>query len=418
MQGYASISFGYIAKGDEDKVSVILNIGLEATNEFAGQGITTDNAAKFWAYGKGIESVKHGVFKTKDIQGLDMTAFLKEEGKDFTKEQLDAINGGHYSVMLTGLNGDTEYTFAGLAYNGYASKLFTASIKTTGKYNPGLESEFLYSDFLPQKEQPSKEYLISTEWNYYAVNVMDEKPMRRKIGTVTIEDDPADDSSADLLTITGLPGVEFDEGGRIPAVYVPSTAPLAGITGAISPLLSQTPIGVINGEDILAGCVSEENPEALYAVNYPFIGGAVADGYIYFVPTPNYVEQGATFRYLYTLSTTTPIRSLRICCSSIPPRIWAAFPNWPQSGLQNCAEWRRTPAAAELRRTARILRFRRTRFRQNRTDRLCERIPAASAPEAKVVRATVGFSDAVQRANGSGSELRFRKTAAAEITLK
>ena len=38
--------------------------------------------------------------------------------------------------------------------------------------------------------------------------------------------------------------------------------------------------------------------------------------------------------------------------------------------------------------------------------------------EAKVVRATVGFSDAVQRANGSGSELRFRKTAAAEITLK
>ena len=54
MQGYASISFGYIAKGDEDKVSVILNIGLEATNEFAGQGITTDNAAKFWAYGEGI----------------------------------------------------------------------------------------------------------------------------------------------------------------------------------------------------------------------------------------------------------------------------------------------------------------------------------------------------------------------------
>ena len=85
-----------------------------------------------------------------------MTAFLQQMGKDFTKEQLDAINGGHYSIMLTGLNGDTEYTFAGLAYNGYVRKLVTASIKTTGKYNPGLESEFLYSDFLPQKEQPSK----------------------------------------------------------------------------------------------------------------------------------------------------------------------------------------------------------------------------------------------------------------------
>ena len=30
----------------------------------------------------------------------------------------------------------------------------------------------------------------------------------------------------------------------------------------------------------------------------------------------------------------------------------------------------------ELRRTARILRFYRTQFRQNRTDRLCEKIPA------------------------------------------
>lgn len=348
-----------------------------------------------------------------------MTAFLKEEGKDFTKEQLDAINGGHYSVMLTGLNGDTEYTFAGLAYNGYASKLFTASIKTTGKYNPGLESEFLYSDFLPQKEQPSKEYLISTEWNYYAVNVMDEKPMRRKIGTVTIEDDPAESSSADLLTITGLPGVEFDEGGRIPAVYVPSTAPLAGITGAISPLLSQTPIGVINGEDILAGCVSEENPEALYAVNYPFIGGAVADGYIYFVPTPNYVEQGATFRYLYTLSTTTPYSILTDMLLVDPAKDMGGI---PELAAERIAELRRMAAGLrQPRNYVERLEFsvstERSSVKTVPTD-YAKRFLPASAPEAKAVRATVGFSDAVQRANGSGSELRFRKTAAAEITLK
>ena len=85
-----------------------------------------------------------------------MTAFLQQMGKDFTKEQLDAINGGHYSIMLTGLNGDTEYTFAGLAYNGYVRKLVTASIKTTGKYNPGLESEFLYSDSCRRKNNPRR----------------------------------------------------------------------------------------------------------------------------------------------------------------------------------------------------------------------------------------------------------------------
>ena len=360
MQGYASISFGYIAKGDEDKVSVILNIGLEATNEFAGQGITTDNAAKFWAYGEEIESVKYGVFKTKAIQGLDMTAFLQQMGKDFTKEQLDAINGGHYSIMLTGLNGDTEYTFAGLAYNGYVRKLVTASIKTTGKYNPGLESEFLYSDFLPQKEQPSKEYL-----------------------------------------------------------YVPSAAPLAGITGAISPMLSQDPIGVINGEDIIAGCVSEEDPESLYAVNYPFIGGAVADGYIYFVPTPNYVEQGATFRYLYTLSTTTPYSILTDMLLVDPAKDMGGI---PELAAERIAELRRM--AAELRQPRNYVE--RLEFSVSAERGSVKTVPTdyakgflpASAPEAKVVRATVGFSDAVQRANGSGSELRFRKTAAAEITLK
>lgn len=85
-----------------------------------------------------------------------MTAFLKEEGKDFTKEQLDAINGGHYSVMLTGLNGDTEYTFAGLAYNGYASKLFTASIKTTGVYNPGLRASSSTRTSCRRKSSPRR----------------------------------------------------------------------------------------------------------------------------------------------------------------------------------------------------------------------------------------------------------------------
>ena len=377
MQGYASISFGYIAKGDEDKVSVILNIGLEATNEFAGQGITTDNAAKFWAYGEGIESVKHGVFKTKDIQGLDMTAFLKEEGKDFTKEQLDAINGGHYSVMLTGLNGDTEYTFAGLAYNGYASKLFTASIKTTGKYNPGLESEFLYSDFLPQKEQPSKEYLISTEWNYYAVNVMDEKPMRRKIGTVTIEDDPAARQFGRSADHHGTPRGRVrrrrsDSGGLrslhcsarrhnrryLPASFAnadrchqrrghPRRLRLGGEPR--SPLCGQLSVHRRRRGRRLH--LFRAHPELCRA------GGHV--------PLSVYVEYDDPLFDPY---------------GYVARRSRQGYGRHSRTGRRaDCRiapNGRRTPAAAELRRTARILRFRRTRFRQNRTDRLCERIPA------------------------------------------
>lgn len=59
MQGYTFISFGYIAKGDAKPV--ILTMGLEATNEFAGQGITPDNSAKFYAFGEEIESATYGL---------------------------------------------------------------------------------------------------------------------------------------------------------------------------------------------------------------------------------------------------------------------------------------------------------------------------------------------------------------------
>ena len=154
-------------------------------------------------------------------------------------------------------------------------------------------------------------------------------------------------------------------------------------------------------------------------VNYPFIGGAVADGYIYFVPTPNYVEQGATFRYLYTLSTTTPYSILTDMLLVDPAKDMGGI---PELAAERIAELRRM--AAELRQPRNYVE--RLEFSVSTERGSVKTVPTdyakgflpASAPEAKVVRATVGFSDAVQRANGSGSELRFRKTAAAEITLK
>ena len=145
----------------------------------------------------------------------------------------------------------------------------------------------------------------------------------------------------------------------------------------------------------------------------------MADGYIYFVPTPNYVEQGATFRYLYTLSTTTPYSILTDMLLVDPAKDMGGI---PELAAERIAELRRM--AAELRQPRNYverLEFsvstERSSVKTVPTD-YAKRFLPASAPEAKVVRATVGFSDAVQRANGSGSELRFRKTAAAEITLK
>ena len=80
MQGYTFISFGYIAKGDAKPV--ILTMGLEATNEFAGQGITPDNSAKFYAFGEEIESATYGLFRTDRIGDADPDALLDASGTD------------------------------------------------------------------------------------------------------------------------------------------------------------------------------------------------------------------------------------------------------------------------------------------------------------------------------------------------
>ena len=85
-------------------------MGLEATNEFAGQGITPDNSAKFYAFGENIESVTYGLFRTDRIEGKNHDELLDAKGLKFTAEQLASLNDGHFSTMFTGLNGDSAYT--------------------------------------------------------------------------------------------------------------------------------------------------------------------------------------------------------------------------------------------------------------------------------------------------------------------
>ena len=138
MRDYVSISFGYIAKGDQRPV--ILTMGLEATNEFAGQGITPDNSAKFYAFGEDIESVTYGLFRTDRIEGKNHDELLDAKGLKFTAEQLASLNDGHFSTMFTGLNGDSAYTLLLRAGNGYIHKIIQADYRTTGRYNPALDT--------------------------------------------------------------------------------------------------------------------------------------------------------------------------------------------------------------------------------------------------------------------------------------
>lgn len=302
MRDYVSISFGYIAKGDQRPV--ILTMGLEATNEFAGQGITPDNSAKFYAFGEDIESVTYGLFRTDRIKDMDHDELLDAKGMKFTAGQLASLNDGHFSTMFTGLNGDSAYTLLLRAGNGYIHKIIQADYRTTGQYNPALDT-FEYTDFLPAKEQPSLDYLKSTTWNYYAFNYAEAKPVRRKIGQVTIEEN-AEQSSEDMpvLNVKGLSGVKFQEGGALLGMYMPGVSTFAGYNGALALFTDQNlTTGIYEGQTVTMGFVPLENSNVYFG--YGMFMGAVADGYLYCVPSPAALEQGLTFSFLFSGSPST-----------------------------------------------------------------------------------------------------------------
>jgi len=300
MRDYAYIVFGYVAKGDARPVN--LTVGLEATNEYAGLGITPDNSGRFYAYGDEVESLTYGLYKKSAITGYSLSSLLDESGTSFTEDQLKDVNSKYFSRMITGLNGDTTYRLVLRASNGYTTKLWYVDYKTTGTFNPGLETDWRYRDFLD--EQPSSDELKSKEWNYYAVNLMDSKPVRRYIGKVRFSDNPDFDAEQVAFSITGLTGITYDSGGELSAISILESPATKGYNGAFVLYVDGSSYtGTKNGESLFTGYVADES-NSVYA-GYGFFFGAVADGYIYGVPSPAMASQGITYRYLYTASTST-----------------------------------------------------------------------------------------------------------------
>ena len=346
MRSYAFVSFGYVAADDEKPV--ILTVGLEATNEYAGQGLTSDNSAKFYAYGEGIESAVYGLFRSSRLEGIDKNALLDSQGTPFTEEQLAQLNDKHFSVMLTGLNGDSEYTLLMRASNGYISEIKEAAYKTTGTYNPAME-DFVYEDFLSAEEQPSVEKLRSTAWNYYAMDLMDyssEQPMRRKIGSVTMTDNPEITAQAGgtVLNVDGLSGIDFESGGSVFGFYIPGNQTFDGYNGVLALYTDKdlTP-ATYKGKSTILGFTPLESPTSIY-YGYGLFVGAVADGYLYCVPSPAGVQQGLTFNYFFT-GTTSEVFSMMTEMMLVDPEKDLGG-ELPSAALQRIAELRRQAVKA------------------------------------------------------------------------
>ncbi len=296
MRGYGFMTFGYIAEGDERPI--VLDFGLEATNEFAGMGISTDNAARFYVYGEDIESLKMSIVRTQRIAGIDPLEYVETVGTKFTAEELRSVNEGHYSTMITSLNGNSEYTLILLADNGYVKEVFTTTYTTTGTFNPLLES-YSYMDFVT--ENPNKTELLSKSYSLYGVNLMDEEPQLRRIGSVSLADDIENDMYTsseiiDYIRVKGMTGLTFDNGetGML-APYLPGTSGLSLYKGEFGLYAQSAPVGQVGGSDIMCGFVPDEDMNIYMGLG--MFAGKVADGYYAFVPNPDAMAQGFTFGY-------------------------------------------------------------------------------------------------------------------------
>ncbi len=297
MHDYVYVTFGFIAKGDE--VPVVLTYGLEATNEYGAQGVNSDNSAKFYAYGENIESLRYGFYKTSYLEGKDLETVLNDSGADFTESQLEEVNGTGFSSMIKDLNGDTDYTMVIKAYNGYTASLTTATYKTTGERNPGKES-YDYSEL--RDDQPSKEKLTSTDWNYYAISYKDTKKVRRKIGTVKISDYAEDADGYDYITVDGLSEFKYADGGELAGAYIPNSTAFSDTKGAFALYANyRTSVGTTeDGYSVRSGYIAEETMQYVIS-GFGLYFGEVADGYICGVPLPDYYIDGDkyTLSYLY-----------------------------------------------------------------------------------------------------------------------
>ncbi|MCF0176852.1 MAG: hypothetical protein HUJ94_08435 [Bacteroidales bacterium] len=302
MQGYEGIHFGYIAAGED--LPLKLRAGLELTDEYTGKGMTSANSVRFYAYGEDIESIEYGLYKKSKIAGKDYGTLLDQSGTKMNKEDLEAVNNKHFSAMLSGLNGDSEYTLLLRAYNGYYSRILDVSVHTLGRFNPILET-YEYSDFTDL--QFSKNELTSTKWHLYATDLLDDddNPHRKFIGEVTIQKDDYDDGAAiDYFGLTGFTRKKFDTGGKMLAMYLPDAD--SQYQGTLAPLAQQDAIGTINGEDIFIGYIPVEDIYNMYLGLGMFVG-RVTEDCMYFVPAQSAIEQGYTFYYMYIGGSKTSI---------------------------------------------------------------------------------------------------------------
>lgn len=293
LQGYESVSFGYIAADDEKPV--VLSCGITITDKYAPQGYTSEDSAEIYIYGKDIVSGSFALIETEKLAAIeDIDEYLDEKGNEFTVAQLNQINGSGFSGVIGNLVGGTNYTLVVKAFNGYITDYFVASATTNGTAHP-LKGSYTFADL---DEIGGGKAELFKKWNYYAKCFNEDGnalvSQREYLGQVEFTENTTDDDAdedLDAIDVTGMTAhmakalkfddtmtFLYDEG----IVYTLGSQIFNGATYNGYPLATQY---LFNGLSIY--------PDITF--DYTLIGGLVEEGYMAFVSNPNYTKQGADF---------------------------------------------------------------------------------------------------------------------------
>lgn len=321
MQDYRSLSFGYLADGED--VPVVLTFGCEQTNEQAGLGYDKTNSVKFYAYGEDIRSLRYAL-RRDDKTSADMTddEILDKYGTDMSAADLASVNSGAFRTLFTGLNGDRSYTLYVRADNGFRTRTYKEGFKTEGKFNPLLDG-WSWNDFRSVDPSLYRNTVLTTTYNLYGFDLLDASGQMKFLGEVSVFDEDDGYGYDDVLNIRGIMSSLMIDDGRgedefhhrhlIPAdqkmlpgaydLYSIYNSPRYGLFTIGSGALDYQDNGTYYNEKIYMVYYAEETLSG-YAGNtsygplYGMVAGEVADGCLAITPNPGYADQSMTCRFM------------------------------------------------------------------------------------------------------------------------
>ena len=291
LVGVEHLSFGYVKAGDEEETAVVISCGITITNKYAPQGYTTENSAEIYIYGQNIVSGSYALIKTDRLPS-NLATYMEKNGNAFDKDDLEKINDLGLSGVIGNLFSGTEYTLIIKAFNGYVSKLITATATTEGTFQP---FEYTYTAADMAEIEGGKTELFKS-WNLWARNYYDTKNTNRQPwGQATFSENTEDDvddgeDSVDAINVKGMSFGESETDDTVvweyynDVFYTLGKQVMGSFTYNGSTLyLMPTYIDVSSGMGTPG--------------NNAMVGGIVADGYMALVSNhPTYNFSGMLFQ--------------------------------------------------------------------------------------------------------------------------